>query len=125
MRSCTQAIASSAPAIQNQGVLVGDLALLIESYDFGAKALKVGECVLELALAQLDTRAVELADQASVVFGGVLADEGGVLGLHLQRGDISLALIDGLGLGGFRGNPGEQRHQKPEQDTYPYTCPGC
>jgi hypothetical protein len=90
---------------QNRGVLIGDLALLVEGHDLNAEALKVGEGVLELALAQLGARAVEFADQARLVLGSVLADEGGVLGLHLQRGDIGLAFIDGLGVGWLCSNP--------------------
>jgi hypothetical protein len=36
---------------QSQGVLMVDLALLVERNNLSAEALKVGECVLELALA--------------------------------------------------------------------------
>jgi hypothetical protein len=59
---------------QSGGVCGGDLALLLQHDYFGAEALKVGERVLELVLAQLGARAVELADQPRLILCGVLAD---------------------------------------------------
>src|SRR5215213_8536007 len=113
------------PGYKCQGVFVCDLALLVERYHLGAEALEVGEGVGKLALAQLGARAVELADKAGLVLGGVLADEGGVLGLHPQRGDVGLALVDGLGMGGLCSNPQQRRQNEPEQDARPHTCSNC
>src|SRR5215210_6944315 len=104
---------------------MGNLALLVESHYLGPEALEVGEGVGKLALAQLGTRAVELADQTRLVLGSVLAYEGDVLGFYLQRGDISLALVDCLGVGGLCGNPQQGRQNKPEQDAHPHTCSNC
>ena len=95
---------------QSHGVLMGDLALLVEIFDLGAEAHKVGTCVHELALIQLGARAAELADQARLVLRSVLAGEVGALGRRPQIVDLGLALIDGLGLGGRGGRPQEHRH---------------
>ena len=110
-RNASYCVVSSA----NQGLRVdrSDLALRVQRGHRVLEVPKFLDGIGVLALSELQARVVQLGHEARLVLLGVLADEGGTLGLQLQRGDLVLAHIDGFSLGRRSAYPHQQREGEP------------